>query len=318
MINRMGMMMIGQLKFRVTQGANFLVALIRGLPLVVRPPTFDMLPPPAASITINNPVQINQLNQLTTTIHDCIEKLVSAFDARACWFLNSKQLDSALIDANAIIGIAPWSPLGYLHAGNIHVIEKRHQSAVGIYDKGLQHVPKSDPNYHQLMEARAIAKDKIDRHRIDYLSMLPLDIVMCNIIPRIVGGKRLVEVGKDEDHVDQHLPVCRIWRRRITMADGLSFHFNRPTASQQLSDMLPVMRSLIVTLGRFDWVTRFVREGFKFQALKYLNIQCKEWEGKVVAFIKLINISSSFHLTNLQGALGSVINIDIRIPPHAR
>lgn len=231
-----------------------------------------MLPQPGVPITINDPAKIDQLNQLSTSVYECVEKLVSALDARASWLLNSEQLNAALNDANVMIGIAPSSPLGYLNAGSIYVMAKQHKSAIDIYDKGLHHVPKTDPRYHQLIEAKANADNKRDK-RVDFISKLPLDVVMCNIIPRILCGQTEIVIGMDHEY----LKVCRAWQQRIAMMDDLMFRVGPwpVPCHQHLLDMAPCIKSLNVVENDQDIFTK-LPEGARFHSLKQLNVFCKE------------------------------------------
>lgn len=237
-------------------------------------PLFHMLPPTGVPITIDDPTSNVQLGQLSTNVHDGVEKLVSALDARALWLLNSNQLNAALNDANAMISIAPWSPLGYLHAGNIHVTEKRYESAVAVYDEGLRHVATNDPRYRELIRARAIANNSINRC-IDFVSKLPLDVVVCNIVPRLIQGQTSIRIG--EQHA--YLNVCRTWRKRIAMAEDLTFTVGptplTPRGTHQLLDMAPAIKSLVVMQQLRDVVTTLT-EGFRFHSLKKLSLHGKE------------------------------------------
>ncbi|KAJ8652798.1 hypothetical protein O0I10_011537 [Lichtheimia ornata] len=68
-----------------------------------------MLPPPSVPMTIDNPTSNGQLHQLTTTVHDCLQQLVAALDARASLLADCGQLNLAMGDASAIMTIAPTS-----------------------------------------------------------------------------------------------------------------------------------------------------------------------------------------------------------------
>lgn len=190
-----------------------------------------MLTSSRAPITINDPKRNEHLDHLTTHVHDCIQKLVSALDARASLLEDCGQLDDAMSDATTMMGISPTSPLGYLHAGRIFSYRGDHTAAIRIYDEALQHVPQSDTHYKQLLAAKSVSCDKLNK-RVDFISQLPLDVVMEYIMPRILCDN--IITLEDGGYLD----VCRSWQERIAIASGACLMIGREPLSTRWQHQL--------------------------------------------------------------------------------
>ncbi|CDS06486.1 hypothetical protein LRAMOSA09014 [Lichtheimia ramosa] len=137
---------------------------------------------------------------------------------RAKLLANRAQFEAALREAAAIRVIVPESGLGYLCAGDVYCQQARYAAAITIYGQGLEQVLDSDPYYHQLQQHRMRAINNNNKH-VDFISLLPLDIVITNILPRVVptfSSRSSCEL----------LYVSHAWQDRIIQqSNGLHFDF---------------------------------------------------------------------------------------------
>lgn len=238
-----------------------------------------MLPATGVPITIDNPTRNVQLDQLSITVHDCDQKLVPVFHSRASLLSDCGQLITDMDDATAAMTNAPTSPVGYLCAGRIFSDRGQHSSAISIYDDGLQHVPNSDDGYAQLVSAKAASQNQLNK-RIDFVTCLPLEIVSSNVVPRILGGQKMMQIGPAEGYLD----VCRTWRERIAMADDFTFRvgpssvYRRSLLSARAYDyllnMAPFIKSFTVW-GLHDGMVDQLTSRTMFTALKTLHVDGK-------------------------------------------
>ncbi|KAJ8658033.1 hypothetical protein O0I10_006304 [Lichtheimia ornata] len=232
-----------------------------------------MLPATGVPITIDNPTRNVQLDQMSSTVHDCDQKLVPAFHSRASLLSDCGQLITDMGEATAAMTIAPTSSVGYLCAGRIFSDRGQHASAIKMYDDGLQHVPNSDDGYAQLVSAKAASQDQLNK-RIDFVTCLPLEIVSSNVVPRILGGQKMMQIGPAEGYLD----VSRTWRERIAMAGGLTFRVGPSPLSARtydyLLDMAPFIKSFTVW-GLHDGMVDQLTSRTMFTALKTLNVDVR-------------------------------------------
>ncbi|KAJ8652704.1 hypothetical protein O0I10_011649 [Lichtheimia ornata] len=153
----------------------------------------------------------------TKTLQQAAHEFVKVLNERATLLANSAQFDTALRDAAAIRAILPGSGIGYLCMGDVHCQQGHHAAAIAIYDKGLQAVPESDLYYQQLQQHRVTAIANNSK-RVDFISRLPLDIVITNIVPRMEPAY----IRSNEQY--EPLYVSRGWRKRILQCPhGLTF-----------------------------------------------------------------------------------------------
>lgn len=238
-----------------------------------------MLPPTADDISIDNPACNEQFDQLPTTVYDCVQKLASALDARESSFLNSEQLNAALNDATAVMTFVPWSPIGYLHAGNIYALRGQHYSAIRVYEQAMHNVSRMDSRYQQLVTAKKSSYGMVNK-RMDFVSSLPLEVVTSNLMPRILRHQALITIGEEEGYLN----VCSTWRQRIAMTDGLEFVMvvmESPHLEARdyhhIQDVAPYIKSLTM-LHVQGHIVSTLAERFKLQALKSLYIGGKKME----------------------------------------
>ncbi|KAJ8652703.1 hypothetical protein O0I10_011648 [Lichtheimia ornata] len=161
----------------------------------------------------------NQIVAATKTLQQTAHQFAKVLNERARLLANSAQFDAALHDAAAIRAMIPRSGIGYLCTGDVYCQQGNHAAAIVIYHRGLKSVPKSDACYQQLQQHR---KDAIanNNKRVDFVSRLPLDIVVTNIAPRLEP----YHYERSEHH--EPLYVSRAWRKRfLQQPNGLIFGF---------------------------------------------------------------------------------------------
>ncbi|KAJ8652390.1 hypothetical protein O0I10_011970 [Lichtheimia ornata] len=212
----------------------------------------------------------NRIATATETLQQTAHQFVKVLNERAKLLANSAQFERALRDAAAIRTISPGSGFGYLCMGDVYCQQGHHAAAISIYDRGLEAVPESDAYYHQLQQHRMTAIN-ISNKRVDFISQLPLDIVIINIIPRI-------EPKLYSHSLYGPLYVSRTWRERFLQhPDGLDYHFDDAEATfkaghDQLVRFAPYVQSLDVSMKDVDLDELFSRA--HFSSLKVLDIMC--------------------------------------------
>ncbi|CDS06918.1 hypothetical protein LRAMOSA09441 [Lichtheimia ramosa] len=154
----------------------------------------------------------------TEILQQTARQFAKVLNERASLLANSAQLEAALHDAAAIRTMLPGSGLGYLCTGDIYCQQGRYAAAIAIFDQGLEAVPESDP-YHQHLQQHRMAAITNNNKCIDFISQLPLDIVITNILPRA-----LPKVFTESSCALLH--ISRAWQERILKQyKGLYFDF---------------------------------------------------------------------------------------------
>ncbi|KAJ8652717.1 hypothetical protein O0I10_011662 [Lichtheimia ornata] len=213
----------------------------------------------------------NRIATATETLQQTAQRFVEVLNERARLLANSAQFDTALRDAAAIRAIFPGSGLGYLCNGDIYGQQGHYDAAISIYDQGLEAVPVSDPCYQQLQQHRMTAVSSNNK-RVDFISRLPLDIVVTNILPRV-------------DHLYcsntpcEFLYISRAWQERILrQPNGLRFNFGYRWVRSlekdhtQLIRFAPYVQSLQGGITDARLGDLFSRA--RFSNLKKLDIKC--------------------------------------------
>ncbi|KAJ8652714.1 hypothetical protein O0I10_011659 [Lichtheimia ornata] len=189
----------------------------------------------------------NRIAMATETLKQAARRFVEVLNERARLLAKSAQFETALRDAAAIRAILPESGLGYLCNGDIYGQQGHYNEAIAIYDQGLEAVPHSDPYYQQLQQNRMEAVINNNK-RVDFISRLPLDIVITNIIPRMEPAYL------DPDVLYEPLYVSRTWQERILQQPkGLKFQFRRAVVTfknghAQLIRFAPYVQTLSASL----------------------------------------------------------------------
>ncbi|CDH54797.1 predicted protein [Lichtheimia corymbifera JMRC:FSU:9682] len=211
----------------------------------------------------------NRIAATTESLKQAVAQLIMVLNERAQLLANSAQFDKALRDAAAIRAILPGSGLGYLTTGDVHCQQGRYAAAISIYDQSLETVPESDAYYQRLQQHR-IAAATNNNKRIDFISGLPLDIVITNILPRI-------EPDCTSFTSFEPLDVSHAWRERILKhPKGLHFGFYGDTFNKdqtQIVKFAPYVQSVVVT-----FMTKFHLDDL-FSRAHFANLKDLEING---------------------------------------
>ncbi|CDH54798.1 predicted protein [Lichtheimia corymbifera JMRC:FSU:9682] len=243
----------------------------------------------------------NRIAATTEALRQAAHQFAQVLNERAKLLANSAQFDAALRDAAAIRALLPRSGLGYLCAGDVHCQQRCYAAAVAMYDQGLQTAPESDPYYHQLQQQREKATADNNK-RVDFISQLPLDVVITNIIPRM-------ERRCYSDLPPEYLYVSRAWRERfLQQPNGLYFNFGEEpntfkTGHDQLVRFAPYVQELRgEVFGEAELEDLFSRA--QFSNLKELGICC----DATIQHLSLLNglqlISDSLTHLSIEGHNG--------------
>ncbi|KAJ8658024.1 hypothetical protein O0I10_006295 [Lichtheimia ornata] len=184
-----------------------------------------------------------EINQLTC-------QFMAKLNERSTAMANGGNFDRALRDVAVMQAIDPTSFLGYLKAGDIYQQQGRQQDAAAMYEKGLVHVSSSDYRYTNLQMRQKDALDAANK-RVDFISQLPLELVVSEILPWVINYLYRLAV----DTPCPYLYVSRTWRQRILLCNNLSFHADGVTNSdvfqfRELERFAEHVKTLLVEAGR--------------------------------------------------------------------
>lgn len=149
--------------------------------------------------------------------------------------------------------------------------------AIDIFNEGLSKLSSSsDPYYAQLERAKNDAEER-DNKRIDFISMLPLDIVM-HIAPRLIHeGCPL----RDDRFTKHHSPlfVSKTWRQRFLEASYLYVEVEdvyewSPNFLSTLIQFAPFINSIMLTVRGMPFEGLWSM-GVSFPSLKKLSVTRK-------------------------------------------
>lgn len=174
------------------------------------------------SITVDYREHASLIAESTCAIGIAIRQLLQQLNDRAISLTACVQYDLALADAALMREMAPRSCLGYLRACNVYSSQGRQWAVIDMCNQGLAAATADeDPTgYHQLQVIKHEAMDIISR-RVDFVSMLPFDIVACNLLPRIMDSI----MPFNSNRRSPLFYVSRAWHQRILQAsDGLAFY----------------------------------------------------------------------------------------------
>ncbi|KAJ8652713.1 hypothetical protein O0I10_011658 [Lichtheimia ornata] len=212
----------------------------------------------------------NRIASATETLQETAHQFVQVLNERAMLLANSAQFDTALRDAAAIKTISPESGLGYLCMGDVYCQQGHHAAAISIYDQGLEAVPECDAYYQQLHQHRLTAVANNNK-RVDFISRLPFDVVVTNIIPRM-------QPDFYSESSCKLLYMSRAWQERILQQPkGIRFSFGEETNTfkdghAQLIRFAPYVQYLGGSLVGVHLDDLFSRASFS--NLKELSIFC--------------------------------------------
>ncbi|KAJ8657578.1 hypothetical protein O0I10_006642 [Lichtheimia ornata] len=117
--------------------------------------------------------------------------------------------DAALHDANIMQQTSPSSALGYIHAAAIYSEQGKQHDAIDVCTKGLSLVGTNDTYYATLQQVKHVAMQR-QNTRIDFVSQLPVEIVVTRLIPLFMDYDLL-----DSSTPYAYMHVSKVWRDRI-------------------------------------------------------------------------------------------------------
>ncbi|CDS06485.1 hypothetical protein LRAMOSA09013 [Lichtheimia ramosa] len=226
-------------------------------------------------VTAEHANDSNRILAATEILQQTARQFANVLNERARLLANSAQFEAALRDAAAIRTILPESGLGYLCTGDVYCQQGRYAAAIAIFDQGLVAVPDSDPYYHHLQQHRIIAATN-NKKRVDFITKLPLDIVITNILPRM----ELVFYSETKNttykRYCEFLSVSRAWQMTmLKQPKGLRFDFGSKGMTEghdQLVRFAPHVQRLDGFIGDARLSDLFSRA--TFSNLKQLVLQC--------------------------------------------
>ena len=205
----------------------------------------DIRYPRGVSNTNDDPSCGDEITKLSHKIQLYMETVLIALDARASLLVKFNHLNAALNDALTMMTLAPWSVTGYLAADRIYSLQADHTSVLEIYARMIRNVPDFDQQHYSFHD-RAPKKKKRS-NRVDFMTKLPLDVVISHLVPKILYSQPVLEIGKQRSYFN----VSCSWRERIAMAYGSRFHIGPDRLSMdgydQLSDIAPYIQWLSVS-----------------------------------------------------------------------
>ncbi|CDH57647.1 predicted protein [Lichtheimia corymbifera JMRC:FSU:9682] len=150
----------------------------------------------------------------TIQLHQSLEPILSALNRHAIGLTKCTNYDAALRDADLMQQLSPSSPLGYIREATIYSEQGKQLEVIRICNHGLSIVDTMDTHYDTLQRAKMDAEQQQSK-RIDFISQVPLDIVMTTLIPMFTGDLVL-----HSSKPTLFLHVSNVWRDRIIQHFG--------------------------------------------------------------------------------------------------
>ncbi|KAJ8657973.1 hypothetical protein O0I10_006244 [Lichtheimia ornata] len=154
----------------------------------------------------------------TTQLHEPIHSILSTLNRRAIGLTKCADFDAALRDAKVMQKLSPSSALGYIREASIYSEQGKQHQAIHICNEGLSMMDTKDTQYATLYQVKADAEQR-QSTRIDFISKLPIDIVITTLIPMFMDDTLM-----DSLRPTPYIFVSNAWRDRIAECfGGLSF-----------------------------------------------------------------------------------------------
>ncbi|CDS10644.1 hypothetical protein LRAMOSA11130 [Lichtheimia ramosa] len=119
---------------------------------------------------------------VTAQLLQPIQCILTALDRRALTLTKCANYESALRDATVMQHLSSSSAVGYLRAASIYYEQGKQRHVIDICNQALRMVDTRDPGYGILLQVKIHAQQR-DGKRIDFVSQLPVEIVMTTLIP---------------------------------------------------------------------------------------------------------------------------------------
>lgn len=228
-------------------------------------------------VTVHHGEDLATCIQATThRAQQLVAALVDILDERASLLSESAQFTLALRDSHMMRAMMPISPKGYLRAIQIYHEQGRQSAALSLCHEGLGRFNDTTSAYDQLVAWKEKV-EKANSKRVDFISNLPLDVVVTHIVPRILDDDAVLGSSK----ACPYLYVSRTWRERFLLRpDGLDFtmEYKKPLSLAQGHDQLirfaPFVTSLRVghCKGTKHHKLSDLFSRAKFQSLTHLEV----------------------------------------------
>ncbi|KAJ8657986.1 hypothetical protein O0I10_006257 [Lichtheimia ornata] len=243
----------------------------------------------------------NIISAATKEINQLTCRFIENLNERSTALANGANFDLALRDAAFMRLLNPTSSIGYLKAGTIYQQQGRRKEAAAMYEEGIANVPSSDDGYTNLQKQHAHALSASNK-RIDFISQLPLDLVVSTTLPLVFHNYKLSPHTRCP-----YLYVSRTWQQRILQRNDLRFDIPRSDGmphpdGNQLIKFAPHVKSL--TVGDWDEKKPKLRlcaifNDLDFIHLTHLSIYCNEEDtlidilesiGRTLTHLEVYNI----------------------------
>ncbi|KAI7874855.1 hypothetical protein K492DRAFT_240617 [Lichtheimia hyalospora FSU 10163] len=165
----------------------------------------------------------------TSTCDDLIARLIKLLEIRVRSLVATGEFNKALEDAIKIQLWKPESVDGYLLSGSLYERYGYYRKAIAAYNKGLATVPKSNPQYQQLVKAK-LASTVQQNKTVDFIRQLPWEPVT-NIL-RMVMNEPLDSVNAPILH------VCKRWNQKIVQLGRLHFRITGESCIEDGTDLI--------------------------------------------------------------------------------
>lgn len=210
----------------------------------------------------------------TTQLHEPVQSILSVLDRRANAFTKCADFNAALRDANVMQQLSSSSAIGYLREASIYSEQGKQRCVIDTCTQALNVVDTMDTHYDALQRLKMDAEQRQDK-KIDFISQLPLDIVVTALIPLIMDQHMSASAPRP------YLYVCQGWLDRIVQCLG-GFDFSVIGASEfnmeKVSELVRFSRytrTLYVDwIGEGTWLNDMLRDN-DFSSLRDLQLGSK-------------------------------------------
>ncbi|CDS10635.1 hypothetical protein LRAMOSA11121 [Lichtheimia ramosa] len=167
------------------------------------------------TLTASNEKYQQLVYDSTTELLQSIQCILSALDRRAMALSKCASYESALRDATFMQRLSPTSAIGYIREAMIYSEQGKQHHAIDVCDKALSMVDTKHDLCAKLLPIKMSVQQRAST-RIDFIKLLPVDIVFTTLIPMLMkAGDRL-----DACKPCPYLHVSHLWRDRIVQCIG--------------------------------------------------------------------------------------------------
>ncbi|KAJ8658013.1 hypothetical protein O0I10_006284 [Lichtheimia ornata] len=208
------------------------------------------------------------VDHATTQLHEPIHSILTTLDRRAMALTKLANFESALHDAKAMQQLSSSSALGYIREADIYSEQGKQLQVIDVCSKGMTMADTMDKHYDDLKRVKMDAEQR-QNACIDFISQLPMDIVITMLIPMFMYFGLW-----DSFKPDPSMHVSHEWRNRIVQSfNGLRI---RLYEYKVILDFIPLARHItaldIFSFTGGTWLCDLLRNN-DFCSLKELAIE---------------------------------------------